>query len=214
MVAFGALSGGVGAELSGGNFWQGAVTGGIVARLNHAMHKQIAKFQIKKDLRAEFQEADMDPDSKASFEDHAELTEKLPTLKNIKDKITEKAQLNFKEDNYSKGPKAYVSRNSPNDIQINSLALKTKLDYAFTLGHEMIHVFDIVYNTKIMLNILGSGYSNVKDYYMEMRAYQWEINNGNNIDINKYLNALGVQPYVKEHLNKNLDRLIKNVINP
>lgn len=39
MVAFGALSGGVGAELSGGNFWQGAVTGGIVARLNHAMHK-------------------------------------------------------------------------------------------------------------------------------------------------------------------------------
>lgn len=39
MVAFGALSGGVGAELSGGNFWQGAVTGGIVAGLNHAMHK-------------------------------------------------------------------------------------------------------------------------------------------------------------------------------
>jgi hypothetical protein len=38
-VAFGVLSGGVGAELSGGNFWQGAVTGGIVAGLNHAMHK-------------------------------------------------------------------------------------------------------------------------------------------------------------------------------
>lgn len=39
MVAFGAISGGVGAELSGGNFWQGAVTGGIVAGLNSAMHK-------------------------------------------------------------------------------------------------------------------------------------------------------------------------------
>lgn len=38
-VAFGALSGGIGAELSGGNFWQGAVTGGIVAGLNHAMHR-------------------------------------------------------------------------------------------------------------------------------------------------------------------------------
>lgn len=38
-VSFGALSGGVGSELSGGNFWQGAVTGGIVAGLNHAMHK-------------------------------------------------------------------------------------------------------------------------------------------------------------------------------
>lgn len=38
MVSFGALSGGLGAELSGGNFWQGAVTGGIVAGLNHALH--------------------------------------------------------------------------------------------------------------------------------------------------------------------------------
>lgn len=43
MVAFGALSGGIGAELSGGNFWQGAVTGGIVAGLNHAMHKMEQK---------------------------------------------------------------------------------------------------------------------------------------------------------------------------
>jgi len=33
------LSGGIGAEFSGENFWQGAVTGGIVAGLNHAMHK-------------------------------------------------------------------------------------------------------------------------------------------------------------------------------
>jgi hypothetical protein len=38
-IAFGALSGGVGAELSGGNFWQGAITGGIVAGLNDVMHK-------------------------------------------------------------------------------------------------------------------------------------------------------------------------------
>ena len=38
-VSFRALSGGIGAEFSGGNFWQGAVTGGIVAGLNHEMHK-------------------------------------------------------------------------------------------------------------------------------------------------------------------------------
>ena len=37
-VFFGALSGGIGAELTGGNFWQGAVTGGIVAGLNHLAH--------------------------------------------------------------------------------------------------------------------------------------------------------------------------------
>lgn len=39
MIAFGALSGGIGAELAGGNFWQGAIAGGIVAGLNHAMHE-------------------------------------------------------------------------------------------------------------------------------------------------------------------------------
>ncbi len=38
-IAFGALSGGVGAELSGGNFWQGAIAGGIVSGLNHVMHQ-------------------------------------------------------------------------------------------------------------------------------------------------------------------------------
>ena len=40
-IAFGSLSGGVGAELSGGNFWKGAVTGGIVSGLNHAMHQMM-----------------------------------------------------------------------------------------------------------------------------------------------------------------------------
>lgn len=38
IVTFGAISGGVGAELTGGNFWTGAVTGGIVAGLNTALH--------------------------------------------------------------------------------------------------------------------------------------------------------------------------------
>ncbi|WP_258929701.1 RHS repeat domain-containing protein [Flavobacterium davisii] len=38
-ITFGAISGGVGAELSGGNFWQGVVIGGIVAGLNHTLHK-------------------------------------------------------------------------------------------------------------------------------------------------------------------------------
>ncbi len=39
MIAFGAIAGGVGAELSGGNFWQGALIGGVVAGLNHALHE-------------------------------------------------------------------------------------------------------------------------------------------------------------------------------
>ena len=38
-IGFGALSGGVGSALSDGNFWQGAVIGGMVAGLNHVAHQ-------------------------------------------------------------------------------------------------------------------------------------------------------------------------------
>ena len=39
MVTFGAIAGGIGSELTGGNFWQGVVIGGMVAGLNDALHK-------------------------------------------------------------------------------------------------------------------------------------------------------------------------------
>jgi hypothetical protein len=38
LLAFGAISGGAGSLIGGGNFWQGAVTGLVVSGLNHAMH--------------------------------------------------------------------------------------------------------------------------------------------------------------------------------
>ena len=38
MIAFGTIAGGAGAALTGGNFWQGAVTGLVVSGLNHVMH--------------------------------------------------------------------------------------------------------------------------------------------------------------------------------
>ena len=46
MIAFGTLAGGAGAALTGGNFWQGAVTGLVVSGLNHAMHKMESKDSV------------------------------------------------------------------------------------------------------------------------------------------------------------------------
>ncbi|HEX8270914.1 MAG TPA: hypothetical protein VF581_13560 [Flavobacterium sp.] len=40
ILTFGAISGGAGAAMTKGNFWQGAVTGLVVSGLNHAMHSQ------------------------------------------------------------------------------------------------------------------------------------------------------------------------------
>jgi len=37
-VGFSALSGGIGAELSGGDFWRGATTGALIGALNHGVH--------------------------------------------------------------------------------------------------------------------------------------------------------------------------------
>ena len=39
IIAFGTVAGGAGAALTGGNFWQGAITGLVVSGLNHAMHQ-------------------------------------------------------------------------------------------------------------------------------------------------------------------------------
>jgi RHS repeat-associated protein len=39
IIGFGTIMGGVGASLTGGNFWQGAATGLFVSGLNHAMHE-------------------------------------------------------------------------------------------------------------------------------------------------------------------------------
>lgn len=45
MVAFGAISGGVGAVLSKGNFWEGAFIGGSVAWFNHKLHETNSSFE-------------------------------------------------------------------------------------------------------------------------------------------------------------------------
>ena len=47
-VGAGALAGGVGAEIMGGNFWDGARNGAISAGLNHFAHKAFYDAQLKK----------------------------------------------------------------------------------------------------------------------------------------------------------------------
>ena len=47
-ISFGALSGGVGAELTGGDFWRGAGIGATVTLLNHLAHDGIEKIQNEK----------------------------------------------------------------------------------------------------------------------------------------------------------------------
>lgn len=50
MIAFGTVSGGAGAALTGGNFWQGAATGLVVSGLNHYAHM----IQIKNEIEEKY----------------------------------------------------------------------------------------------------------------------------------------------------------------
>ena len=161
----GFVMGGVGSVLSKGNFWVGAITGMGVSVFNHWGHK----YQAKKLLRDEFKGTGMNPDDKATFSDHEILTEKLPTLKNIKDRIVYEVI----EDN-SIGGKGLVLETDPTKIRVNLNKAKNLLDYAYTLGHEMIHVFDNMYNSSLMLNIFGRNKTGreLRAILMEYRAYQ------------------------------------------
>jgi hypothetical protein len=51
-VSFSALAGGVGAELTGGDFWRGAATGATVGLLNHVHHIQQSNQQSRLQVKA------------------------------------------------------------------------------------------------------------------------------------------------------------------
>ncbi|HIB8182296.1 TPA: hypothetical protein ACWX1I_003714, partial [Elizabethkingia anophelis] len=55
------IAGGIGSELTGGNFWQGVVIGGMVAGLNDALHKIGEKAQVKYILEHQLEDAGYDP---------------------------------------------------------------------------------------------------------------------------------------------------------
>ncbi len=60
MTSFSALSGGVGAELSGGNFWQGAGTGATIGLLNHTgeiLQEKIVQNKYEKRLSERLKKA-------------------------------------------------------------------------------------------------------------------------------------------------------------
>nr|WP_228456974.1 RHS repeat-associated core domain-containing protein [Chryseobacterium sp. LAM-KRS1] len=207
----GAVSGGVGSVLGGGNFWMGAGQGLVVTTFNYLAHKM--NDPLKSQLRDEFKGTGMEAGDKATYEDYVTLTEKLPTLKNLRNKTKSV----FSRNDTLVGADGQQVGNT-NVIEINGTTIGTKLDYAYTLGHEMLHVFDSIYNYNIVISILGKttlgshGYG----FYKEYRSYTWEIDMGNNINLNERLKPY-IVPMNKEGVAKVYNNLIKlknSVINP
>jgi hypothetical protein len=142
----------VGADLAGGNFWKGALTGLIVTGLNDLMHTGYLKYTLSKAIR----KTGRNPNARADIEssqlnDFAK--EILPTSMDkcdnpvfkLVDKLQGKNHASTGAQNYGETP-AYTNDGGktykPSGIiNISRLALESWLVLASTMGHELNHYF-------------------------------------------------------------------------
>lgn len=96
---FGTVSGGLSAELTGGNFWQGAATGLVVSGLNHTMHKISWKKFVSK-IDESIVEQGLNPEDPVISEEYAymrEFTESNSVLNDLLKKANETFHVLFRD---------------------------------------------------------------------------------------------------------------------
>jgi hypothetical protein len=209
IVLSGAVLGGVGAELVGGNFWQGALVGGMVAGLNHYLHSTSQKQEYRGNLKKELIDAGWKTPDKtpAKFEDGDAILEKTKPFKDLTSQL--KAPTKIINDPSIDTPGETIGGNVHVNMNIDN---KTILDFAFTIGHELIHVWDNQFNYYNYREILGrtKAGSDGAVSYMEHRAYNWMNRWG---DTTNYSNVLKVL-YSPKKVMDNYSKLKAASINP
>jgi len=203
-VAFGALSGGIGAELSGGNFWQGAAIAGVVTLFNHMMHKQIAKFQIKKDIKYWYEKAGVNPEDIPNMNPEAvkELMKKVPELKQLYDDSGKfKISINTED---TRDLTTAKRGERIGTIIFGTNAFKSNLSLGISIIHETKHALDIytgnIYKFDEIKDI------SLRTAIIEYRAYDYELkyapSSYNRSGLN-FLNHYGKYIYENYGLNPN-----------
>jgi RHS repeat-associated protein len=164
-ISFGALSGGVGAELSGGNFWQGAVTGGIVAGLNDVMHRAVQKIRIHSNADEWLRSGGYDPKADISNMDE-----------NVRDSYVKQMRKNVHPADI-----LYNDANNPDivydpaisdygkylneKVTIYAKSFNTNKDLFLTIMHEGLHAWDDYHG-------LTSAWGKSSRQITETRAYE------------------------------------------
>jgi hypothetical protein len=138
-IFFGTISGGAGAALTGGNFWQGAVTGLIVSGLNHVAHmgeqRRSLLSRFKKDSNGKYI---VDPFGKPDFSDAG-----VAKINGAVEGLGEDYALSGK-------PKVYfdetvdVAYTDPGEVHLNVNKIRNNLHYAATLFHEYRHAWQFL----------------------------------------------------------------------
>lgn len=142
-MLFGSVSGGLSAELTGGNFWQGAATGLTVSALNHVAHKisfSIQRSKMENEFMKMFNGTKKLNDSPLGTMDEVnELIDGLPTL-NQKYRIDLKNKnVNIRifpnKNGYDSNGNILFGHTQGLDISIFKRAFNTYSDLISTLYH-------------------------------------------------------------------------------
>ncbi|EKB60676.1 hypothetical protein [Bergeyella zoohelcum] len=181
-IAFGALSGGIGAELSDGNFWEGAVIGGVVAGLNHGLHKMSANLESKSIAEKELNAVGV-----------KNINATAPNTQDSLDKVLSTDTLSSMHKDSGKVGITYGKTSQNNylgetDSKTGKIIINKSKKFSYyklyaTVGHELVHAIDYVKGTA------NNIFNNYLKYYkgdkapanvfyreaLEFRAYQWEM---------------------------------------
>lgn len=183
-IAFGALAGGIGSELSGGNFWKGALIGGIVAGLNDMMHNMQSAEEATTIAETELKAVGVTDINEVAPNKQESINTVLKT-KTLSSMHTKSGKVPVKFGTPSND--AYLGEASPNagstkatEVIINKNKTFTYYTLYGTVGHELNHAIDY---------FLGTALKNFRTYYKnnkataqeifearhEYNAYKWEV---------------------------------------
>jgi RHS repeat-associated protein len=186
MIAFGTIAGGAGAKLTGGNFWQGALTGLVVSGLNHAMHKMQESSRLEKAIRTGGygDELDKDPYLNWTNEKIKEFASKVfPELyKNANSPDFEKQSIIGNNPNIAGQALKEITVDASGKYTVRSLGkilirsnvLNSIRQLGTTVGHELNHAVDHFSGT--YANWANQNRSTgVARSLSEQKATNWEI---------------------------------------
>lgn len=168
IVLTGAIAGGVGSVLAGGNFWQGAMNGFFVSAFNYLEHRTL-EYTIDRELRT----AKVDPDGipkKGDVSEAYRLVKKVPSLRVLNNLSSNLVEFRYSPDltDFAVTPFKY---NGGKTVFLGPLSFSSYRALAIMVGHELMHVY---HNVSSMRANWNRKYGELNGHYIsEFLAHSW-----------------------------------------
>ncbi|MEP6930183.1 MAG: RHS repeat-associated core domain-containing protein, partial [Flavobacterium sp.] len=178
MIAFGAVSGGAGAALTGGNFWQGATIGLLVSALNHGAHIINQKIRIHSNANEWLKSGGYEPNEDISGMDESGRDS---YVKGMRQNVypadilyNDAGNPNIKYDSAISDYGSYDNK----EVTIYGKAFGTNKDLFLTIMHEGMHAWDFHHGLTSLWGSKSRAITETRAYEM-MRYFDSNVfNNG------------------------------------